>query len=294
MSGAATVARLLEAATVRLTAAGIDTPRVDAEWLMAGLLGTRRGDLGLLLGRAPEAELVTRYEAVIERREHREPLQHILGWEGFRGLRLHLTPDVLVPRPETEVLVDLVLGLLPAPLAGRRPVVVDVGTGSGCIACALAAERADVEVIATDRAVATLHVARGNARRLGLSQIRAVAGDLLTAIGPRIADLIVSNPPYLPTLLLPTLAPEVRDHEPRGALDGGRDGLHVLGRLLADAMRVLRPRGGLVLETAGGGQAGAVVELMRDAGWVEVAVRRDLAGVDRFVVGRTTRSEGDA
>jgi release factor glutamine methyltransferase len=294
MRPAATVARLLEAATVRLAAAGIDTPRVDAEWLMAGLLGTRRGDLGLVLGRAPEAELVTRYEAVIERREHREPLQRILGWEGFRGLRLHLTSDVLVPRPETELLVDLVLGLLPAPLADRRPVVVDVGTGSGCIACALVAERADVEVIATDSAVAALHVARDNARQLGLSRIRPVAGDLLTAIGPRSVDLIVSNPPYLPTPLLPTLAPEVRDHEPRAALDGGRDGLHVLGRLLVDAMRVLRPGGGLVLETAGGEQARAVVGLMHDAGWVEVAVHRDLAGVDRFVAGRTTLSKGDA
>ncbi len=294
MMGGATVARLLAAGTARLAAAGIDTPRVDAEWLMAGLLGTRRGDLGLLLGRAPEAELVTRYEAVIERREHREPLQRILGWEGFRGLRLRLSPDVLVPRPETEVLVDLVLGLLPVPLAGRRPVVVDVGTGSGCIACAVAAERPDVEVIATDSAVAALSVARGNARRLGLGPIRAVAGDLLTAIGPGTADLVVSNPPYLPTLLLPTLAPEVRDHEPRGALDGGRDGLHVLGRLLLDAVRVLRPGGGLVLETAGGEQPRAVVGLMRDAGWVEVAVHRDLAGVDRFVAGRTTLSEGGA
>jgi release factor glutamine methyltransferase len=207
MSRTATVARLLEAATVRLAAAGIDTPRVDAEWLMAGLLGARRGDLGLLLGQAPEAGLCTRYEAAIARREHREPLQRILGWEGFRGLRLHLSPDVLVPRPETEVLVDLVLGLLPAPLAGRHPVVVDVGTGSGCIACALAAERPDVDVIATDSAVDALPVARDNARRLKLSRIRPLAGDLVAAIGPGTVDLVVSNPPYLPSLLLSTLAP---------------------------------------------------------------------------------------
>ncbi|MGH7313192.1 MAG: peptide chain release factor N(5)-glutamine methyltransferase, partial [Candidatus Rokuibacteriota bacterium] len=142
MRPGATVAQVLEAASARLAAAGIDTPRADAEWLLAGLLGARRGALGLLLAQEPEAELVTRYEAAIERRRRREPLQRILGWEGFRGLSFRLSPDVLVPRPETEVLVDLALGLLPTPRAGRRLIVVDVGTGSGCVACAIAAERA--------------------------------------------------------------------------------------------------------------------------------------------------------
>lgn len=292
MRPTATVARLLEAATARLAAAGIDTPRVDAEWLLAGLLGARRGDLGLLLGQAPETELVTRYEAVIERREHREPLQRILGWEGFRGLRLQLSPDVLVPRPETETLVDLVLGLLPAPRDDRRPVVVDVGTGSGCIACAIAAERPDVDVIAVDSALAALQIARDNARRMNLRLVGALAGDLLTAIGPGTADLIVSNPPYLPTSLLATLAPEVRDHEPRRALDGGRSGLHVVGRLVEDAGRVLRPGGALVLETAGGEQPAAVARLLQDAGFDEVAAHRDLAGVERFVCARTWPSRG--
>jgi release factor glutamine methyltransferase len=281
----ATVARLLEVASARLAAASIDTPRVEAEWLLAGLLGARRGDLGLLLAQAPDVGLVARYEAAIERRWSREPLQRILGWEGFRGLRLGLSPDVLVPRPETEVLVDLALALLPIPRGGRHPVVVDVGTGSGCVACAIAAEHPDVQVIATDRVVGALLVARDNAVRLGLSRIHFVAADLLTAAGPGAADLIVSNPPYLPTSLLGSLEPEVRDHEPRGALDGGHDGLRALAGLVGDSTRVLRPGGALVVESAGGPQADAVVKLMRDAGFVDAAVHRDLAGIDRFVSG---------
>ena len=119
MTGA-TVAQVLQTAATRLAAAGIDTPRADAEWLLAGLLGARRGDLGLLLGQKPDAGLLRRYQAAIERRRRREPLQRILGWEGFRGLSFRLSPDVLVPRPETEVLVDLALGLLPEPRGGRR------------------------------------------------------------------------------------------------------------------------------------------------------------------------------
>lgn len=298
------MAWLLEVASARLAAAGIDTPRVDAEWLLAGLLGFRRGDLGVLLAQKPDAGLVTRYEAAIERRRSREPLQRILGWEGFRGLRLDLNPEVLVPRPETEVLVDLALALLPTPRGGRCPVVIDVGTGSGCVACAIAAEHADLRVIATDTAIGALQVARANALRLGLSRIHFVAADLLTAVGPGAADLIVSNPPYLPTSLLGSLGPEVRDHEPRGALDGGHDGLRVLAGLVGDSKRILRRGGVLVVESAGGPQADAVVELMREAGLVDVAVHRDLAGIDRFVsarvdarhvrtVGRTTRERGD-
>lgn len=288
------MAGLLTAAAARLAAAGIDTPRADAEWLLAGVLGARRGDLGLRLAQTPDAGLVTRYEVAIERRQRREPLQRILGWEGFRGLRLHLGPGALVPRPETEGLVDLAVGLLPPSGSGRRPVVVDVGTGSGCIACAIAAERADVQVFATDTAVTALEVARDNALRLGLSRVHVVAADLLTAVGPAVADLVVSNPPYLPTDLLPTLAPEVRDHEPRAALDGGRDGLCVLARLLVDARRALRPGGWLALETAGGAQAEAVRRLAEDAGLVDVAVHEDLAGVTRFITAGAGGSDGSS
>lgn len=278
---------LVEAAAARLAAAGIEQARGDAEWLLAGILGLGRGALGLALGDEPDATVTRAYEAAVRRRAQREPLQRILGWEEFRGLRLALTPMVLVPRPETEILVELAVALLPAAAPGRRPLVVDVGTGSGCIACAIAAERPDVCVIATDQSLEPLRVARENARRLGLAaRMREVTSDLLGAMGEGCADLIVSNPPYLPSAWLSALAPEVRDHEPRAALDGGPDGLHVLGRLLAESSRTLRPGGAMVVETAGGDQAAEVARRAGSSGLAGVAVHQDLAGVARFVTAR--------
>ncbi len=277
---------LLASATERLAAAGISTARADAEWLLADLLGVARGALHLASNHAVDPSLARRYATAVARRARREPLQRVLGWEDFRGLRLEVADGVLVPRPETESLVELALDLLPRD--GRsRLLVVDVGTGSGCIACAIAGPRPDVDVVATDVCVRALTIARRNAGRLGLaSRVRFVAGDLLTVVGEGRADLVVSNPPYLPTGLLPTLMPEVRDHEPRSALDGGADGLRSLVRLGAQASAVLRPGGGFVVETAGGTQAETVAELLRAGGFTDVRVHRDLPGVDRFVSGR--------
>jgi release factor glutamine methyltransferase len=277
----------VEAATARLAAAGIEHARGDAEWLLAGILGMNRGALGLAFDDEPAAAAIRDYEAAVRRRMQREPLQRILGWEEFRGLRLALTPMVLVPRPETEILVELALALLPDAAPGRRPLVVDVGTGSGCVACAIAAERPDVCVIATDRSLESLRVARENARRLGLAgRMREVASDLLGGVGRGCADLIVSNPPYLPSAWLSGLDPEVRDHEPLEALDGGPDGLDVLGRLIAESTRSLRPGAALVVETAGGDQAVEVARRAGSSGLEGVAVHRDLAGVARFVTAR--------
>jgi release factor glutamine methyltransferase len=283
---AATLADQLDAATTALEAAGLPTARVDAEWLLAGLLGVGRVAVRLGLGRAAPAPLAERYARAVSRRARREPLQRILGWEEFCGVRLRLTDAVLVPRPETETLVEWGLALLP-PAGDRRALAIDVGTGSGCIACALAAERADLDVVAVDVSPAAAAVARENARALGLAaQVRAVAADLFDGLRDLRADLVVSNPPYLPTGLMPELPPEVRVHEPRLALDGGADGLVVIRRLASAARRYLRPVGALVVETAGGAQASAAAALLREAGWSGVAVRADLAGVDRFVAGR--------
>ena len=164
---------------------------------------------------------------------------------------------------------------------------VDLGTGSGCIACALAAERPDLDVVAIDVSPAAAAVARENANTLGLAaRIRVVATDLLDGVRDLGADLIVSNPPYLPTGLVPELPPEVRTHEPVVALDGGADGLALIRRIAASARRALRASGVLVVETAGGVQATAAAALLRTEGWVQVAIRADLAGVDRFVAGR--------
>ena len=277
----------LAAATATLAAAGIATPRVDAEWLLAGVLGVGRFDPGLAADAALPPALAARFEAAVRRRAGREPLQRILGWEAFRGLRLRLTGDVFVPRPETEMLVEWALELLPPPRPGRRPLAVDLGTGSGCIACALAAERPDADVVALDVSPAAAAVARDNAAALGLgTRVRVVAGDLLGPLGAARADLLVSNPPYMASALLAGLEPEVREHEPRLALEAGADGLAVTLALVAGARRVLRPGGALVLETAGRGQVEAVRGLLGAAGFAEVAVRADLAGVARFVAGR--------
>ena len=276
----------LAAATTTLEAAGVASPRVDAEWLLAGLLGVGRVAVRLdPAGAVPEL-LAERYGDAVRRRARREPLQRILGWEEFRGLRVLLTDAVLVPRPETEALVEWALALLPA-RGGRRLRAVDLGTGSGCIACALAAERPDLDVVAIDVSPAAAAVARENAIALGLAaRIRVVAADLLDGVRDLGADLIVSNPPYVPTGLVPELPPEVRTHEPVVALDGGADGLALIRRIAASAHRALRASGVLVVETAGGPQATAAAALLRTADFAEVAVRADLAGVERFVAGR--------
>ena len=276
----------LAAATTALEAAGVASPRVDAEWLLAGLLGVGRVTVRLdPAGAVPEL-LAERYGDAVRRRARREPLQRILGWEEFRGLRVRLTDAVLVPRPETEALVEWALALLPAP-GGRRLRAVDLGTGSGCIACALATERPDLDVVAIDVSPAAAAVARENAIALGLAaRISVVAADLLDGVRDLGADLIVSNPPYLPTGLVPELPPEVRTHEPVVALDGGADGLALIRRIAAIAHRALRASGVLVVETAGGAQATATAALLRKADFAQVAVRADLAGVDRFVAGR--------
>ena len=277
----------LAAAVDLLSAAGIPTARVDAEWLLAGVLGVGRVEAQLDLDRTLPAPVAASYEAAVRRRARREPLQQILGWEGFRGLPVRLTADVLVPRPETETLVEWALGLLPPQRDGVRLRALDLGTGSGAIACALAAERRVVDVVAIDVSRAAAAVARDNARQLGLTaRVSIVVGDLADPLGRGCADLIVSNPPYLPSASVLSLEPEVRAHEPRLALDGGDDGLAVIRRVVASAREALRPSAPLLVETAGGSQVGAVAGLFRAAGFTGVAVRADLAGVDRFVAGR--------
>lgn len=283
---AATLADQLDAATTALEAAGLPTARVDAEWLLAGLLGVGRVAVRLGLGQVAPAPLAERYAHAVGRRARREPLQRILGWEEFRGIRVRLTDAVLVPRPETETLVEWALALLP-PATGGRLTAVDVGTGSGCVACALAAGRPDLDVVAIDVSPAAAAVARENVRALDLAErVRVIAADLLDGLDGLCADLIVSNPPYLPSALMPELPPEVRIHEPRLALDGGPDGLDVIRRLARAARSAVRASGALVIETAGGDQTRAAAALLGQAGWSGVTVRADLAGIDRFVAGR--------
>ena len=268
-----------------LRSAGVESAPVDAEWLLAGALRVSHGALSAEPRRTLEAPEAGWYVAALRRRMKREPLQHILGSQPFRHVTVRVTADAMVPRPETELLAAWALDLLPR--GPRRPLVIDLGTGTGCIACAIASERPDVDVIALEAAARAVTLARENVAALGLSgRVRVEVSELFSALGATLADVIVCNPPYLPTGLIATLAPEVSQYDPRGALDGGVDGLRVIRRIVAEAPQRLLPGGALVLETAGGDQARAVVALMEKASFTGVQTRRDLAGVERFVAGR--------
>ncbi len=279
-----TVPALLQRGTATLEAGGIGTARQEAEWLLAGLLGVERFALYVDPARRLSSPTVARFLTVIERRARREPLQYLLGWEDFHGLRLAVTPDVLVPRPETEGLVEWAVELL----GGRPdPVLADLGTGSGAIACAIARALPAAEVLAVEVSVGALAVASRNVRELGLSsRVRLLAGDLFAPLGsiPASLDLVVANPPYLPSAVIASLPPEVSRHEPRAALDGGPDGMAVIRRIVAGAPAVLK-RGGWLLMEIGEEQAGPLASRMAAEGFSGIRARRDLNGVERYIGG---------
>ena len=279
------VSRALAAGIEALRAAGIDSASVDAEWLLASVLRVPRGALAVDRRRTLQPTEAGRYVARLRRRMSREPLQHVLGTAPFRHVTLRVGPGALVPRPETELLAEWALELVPAGLAS--PLVIDVGTGTGCIACAIAWERPDVRVVALEASPRAVAIARDNVAALGLSgRVSVEVSDLFAALAVVPADLVVANPPYLPTELIPRLSPEVSQHDPRIALDGGPDGLAIIRRIVADAPARLGPGRALVLETGGEAQPAAVADLMRAAGFTAIETRRDLAGVERFVAGR--------
>jgi release factor glutamine methyltransferase len=273
---------------------GIENARLEAELLLAGLLGMRRLDLYLQYDRPiSEAEL-TQYRAYIIRRSKREPLQYILGRAAFRKLELQVDRRVLIPRPETEVLVDQVLHWLGT--SGRadqrnngKPLVLEIGTGSGAIALSLAQE-AEARVVATDVSAGALEVAQANAHRLGLAEhIEFRAGELYQAAqaGERF-DVIVANPPYIGETERDTLAPEVREWEPALALFGGPDGMSMIARIVTGALDWLRPGGLLALEM-GAHQGAAVTGLLAARGaYASVRMHRDLAGRERVVLAESS------
>jgi release factor glutamine methyltransferase len=262
----------LDSAVVALTAAGIDTPRLDAEVLLAHALGTER--LRLLSDRdaVVSGPAVRAFQDAVRRRSvGREPVAYITGVKGFRRLDIAVDPRVLIPRPETETLVEAALDAL---AHGAR--VVDVGTGSGAVALALKDERPDLEVTGTDVSEDALAVARANAERLGLD-VGFAQADLLTGVG--CFDAVVSNPPYVEDGA--QLAAEIVRHEPSLALRAGPDGLDVL-RALVPASAALSAE--VLAVEVGAGQATAVERLARESGFVRTERRPDLAGIDRVVV----------
>jgi release factor glutamine methyltransferase len=286
MTGAS-VHEALYAAVDALAAVGVDEPRLDAELLLGEAMGCKRSALVADSGAEVPASAGRTFGEMVRRRLGREPVAYILGRKGFRNLELAVDPRVLVPRPETELLVELALELRPAR-------VLDVGTGSGAIALAVADELPDAEVTATDTSPAALEVARANAERLGLTdRVRFFEGTLPDE-GDGF-DLILANLPYVAERDWPSLQPEVTKHEPPEALLAGPDGLDAYRALIPECAghfnRYANEMTGALAVEVGEGQAGAVAELMRQAGLAEVEVRQDLAGVERVVVSRSLKTE---
>jgi len=269
----------LEGAITAIAAAGCETPRLDAELLLADVLGVRRERLLTDPDMAVSGPAVRAFQNAVRRRAvEREPVAYILGRRGFRRIELAVDARALVPRPETELLVEVGLGLP----AGAR--VLDVGTGSGAVALALKDERPDLNVSGSDVSTRALELAGENAKRLGLD-VKWLHADLLADAGE--FDAILSNPPYVAESERSTLAPEILRHEPPGALFAGPDGLATI-RTLLDQLAELPDVRFLALEV-GAGQARPVAELTRAAGFDAIRFERDLARIQRVVIAERHR-----
>ena len=272
---------ILEETSRFFAARGLENARLQAELLLAAVLDIKRLDLYLQFERPLHTEEVDVYRDYVRQRVQRVPVQYILGATAFRELELTVTPAVLIPRPETEVLVDVALELLPT--GGRA---LDLCCGSGAIALSLKRELAEVAVVATDISQAALAVARANGASCEL-EIEWLSGDLFAAVEGDF-DLVVSNPPYVKSGDIDRLEPEVRDHEPRLALDGGADGLDCYRRIAHQASDHIRPGGYLLLEV-GDGQSAEVEKLLAEVGrFAEVETKPALNEVPRVVVARAS------
>jgi release factor glutamine methyltransferase len=287
-----TIAGIVETAAGYLRDKGSSSPRLDAEMLLAEVLGMDRIHLYALHDRPLAIREVDHYRQLIGRRGRHEPVAHIIGHGYFRRLRLELTSAVLIPRPETEELVDAVIDWLKVrplrePDQGLRvaaPLIVDIGTGSGAIALSLAQETGH-RILATDVSQEALVVAARNRDALGLDELVELSNaDLLAGVESGTLQVVVSNPPYISEAELAQLAPDVRDYEPLAALDGGIDGLETYRRLLPQAAAALGPGGAVFLEV-GHQQAAAVCSLAADAGFLLVETKKDLSGKTRIVSG---------
>ena len=277
-----TAGNAIRDAVRRLGQAGVKSPQVDVEWLLADLLSCNRSEIPLHAQTELPAEDLDRFSRSVERRTRREPLQHIMGTANFFGYDFQVSAEVLIPRPETEVLVELALEFL---MHLPNPSVFDLGTGSGCIALSLAKRCSKASIIGSDVSREALALARANAVSLvTLDQVEFRHADGLAAFakGEQV-DLILSNPPYIPTANIDTLEPEVRDHDPRLALDGGADGMQFY-RLLADDGQSHLKSGGKLMAEFGDGQAVTIVDLFDQAGWPTVTTANDLSHQPRILI----------
>jgi release factor glutamine methyltransferase len=271
-----------KAATARLGQAGVESPTNDARLLLEAAAPVTRAEILADPHRALDDDAAQRFEAFVARRERREPVSQILGRKGFWTLMLNVSPAVLTPRPDSETILDEVLAAFPPERAFR---VLDLGVGSGALILAILAERPLAKGLGVDVSEEALAVARDNAAQLGLERrVALMRSDWTAGLADADFDLVVANPPYIPTAEIETLAPEVRNHEPRLALDGGPDGLDAYRRLAPEILRVLRPGGRFAVEI-GIGQRAAVERLFKAAGAEALTVRKDLADRERVVAG---------
>jgi release factor glutamine methyltransferase len=274
-----TILKILKWTKEYLAGKGVENARLEAEWLLCAALGLDRIGLYINFEKPLLPVELAAFRAMVSRRAKREPLQYILGNQEFMGLEFRVTPAVLIPRHDTETLVQEAVNRA----AGAKR-VLDIGAGSGCIAVILAKLLPDTEVAAVDSSDSALAVARENAELNGLN-VSFVSGSLFEPFRGECFDLIVSNPPYIPTADLAGLQPEVRDFEPKGALDGGTDGLDFYRLIVPAAPEHLAPGGWLMVEV-GIDQSAAVQGLFAAAGFDEIFTTKDPGGIERVVGGR--------
>jgi len=277
-----TLVKAWAAARDRLKAAGVDGPVIDARLLVEAAADATRVDIVSDPHRLLTDAQTETLDAYLARRERREPISHILGRKGFWKIMVQVNAHVLTPRPDTEVVVDVALKAYPE---GQPFSVLDLGVGSGAILLAILAERPAAKGLGIDVSDEALAVARENAANLGLAgRVALLRGDWTWGLGDNSFDLVVSNPPYIPTADIDTLEPEVRDYEPRLALDGGADGLEAYRFLAPEILRVLKPGARFAVEI-GFDQSAPVEALFKQAGALEVETIKDLALRDRVVIG---------
>lgn len=277
-----TARQLLEEAVIKLRDAGVETPILDAEVMLAHVLDRSRTELLTHPELQPSPEALAQFQQFVARRSLREPLSYITGEREFYGLTFEVTPAVLIPRQETEILVEAALSVL---RQSESPMVADIGLGSGCVAIAVAVSLSGALVYGSESSTEALEVARRNAERLGVTdRVRLLQGDLLSPLVGMRFDMILSNPPYIPSGELECLQPEVSRYEPRAALDGGPDGLDVHRRLAAESRAYLEPGGSIAVEV-GVGQSRIVEALLQENGFANVRFVEDYAGIERVVIG---------
>ena len=270
-------------AAEQLKKAGIENEVAESGFLMEFACGVNRSFYLLHQMDEMPQEQMNAYEAITEKRCEHIPLQHLTGEQEFMGIPFHVNEHVLIPRQDTEVLVEETLEIMNDSPKSEALRVLDMCTGSGCIAISLKKFHPEISVTASDVSEKALEVARENAA-WNHAEVHFVESDLFTALSERY-DMIVSNPPYIPSDVIPTLMPEVKDHEPMGALDGKEDGLFFYGRIVRESLDYL-VSGGWILFEIGHDQGEAVSSLLKENGFIDIEVIKDLAGLDRVVKGR--------